>query len=70
MSAKPTMAILWRSTWKRWPSASIIAMLRAADSSQLLRKRAVWMGTESVWPSMRNGFEMAFRASATFSRMG
>ena len=29
---------------------SIMAMARAAESSQLLRKRAVWMGIESVCP--------------------
>ena len=32
-----------------------MAMLRAAESSQLLRNRAVWIGMESVWPSSRTG---------------
>ncbi len=41
VSAKPTMAIRRSSTPKRPTNSSIIAILRAADSSQLLRKRLV-----------------------------
>ena len=32
-----------------------IAVDRAVDSSQLLANCVVWMGTLSVWPSMRSG---------------
>ena len=34
----------------------ITEMLRAIDSSQLLRKRLLRMGKESVWPSSRMWF--------------
>lgn len=45
-------------------------MLRAADRSQLLGNRAVWMGTESVWPSNRIGLEMELRAYESLAMIG
>jgi len=45
-------------------------MARAAESSQLLRKRALWMGTESVCPSRRTGLGSLRTAAAIFSMLG
>ena len=45
-----------------------MAVDRAVDSSQLLANCAVWMGTLSVWPSMRSG--PAGRVVARMESMG
>ena len=51
-------------------SASSMAMLRAAESSQLLWNRELWMGTESVCPSRRIGLGIFSSVAAIFCNTG
>jgi len=54
---------------KRSCKSSIMEIARAAESSQLLRNRELWIGTESVWPSRRIGFPTPRASAAIFERI-
>ena len=51
VSARPTTEKRARLSWKVPQKVSSTAMALAQESSQLLLKRALWMGMESVCPS-------------------
>ena len=47
-----------------------MAMARAAESSQLLRKRELWMGSESVCLPAAPGWAMSCVSAAILARIG